>query len=525
MSDVFPEQEPEEVASRSPLTARGVALVGVRVAAGVVGLGVAVVTIGAASLLPLPTVSSTPPSVVVTPVPTAQQLVCPGSVLRLADDTGQGATTSSAIGEPSTRFASSSGAVDTNALDQSDASTGGTASAPTVISTPPNPADPTERILLSGAQSESVSEGDFVGLAAASCSAVSGDLWLAGGSTAVGRTTLLSLSNPTEVAATVDLELFGENGAISAPGTSGIVVPASGQRVLSLAGFAPDVVSPVVHVTSIGGQVTAELQQSTVRGLEPGGVDIVGSTSSPSLLNVIPGLHIADIENVQALFSGGPAFDDLRTTLRLFAPGTGTVATTVSVIPEDGGAGASFRIDLDAGRVVDVAVDELENGNYTIKVESDAPTIAAVRVSSAASAVAPLTPAEPAAPAVADFAWFAAAPSLLSGGELSGGELPGADPTGTVWVTIAPGPNPLLHLNNPGSVALSLTVTREGSAGTSVPLPAGASTSISVEEGQTYAITGFDSLYAAVTLAGDGLIAGYSAQPIGTGSTPVTVYP
>ena len=109
--DLFPEQEDEVVATREPLTARRVAIVGVRLVAGVVGLGVATVTIAASVLLPLPTVSSTPPSTLVTPVPTAQQQVCPGAVLRLADDTGQGATTSSALGVPTTSSASSSGSV------------------------------------------------------------------------------------------------------------------------------------------------------------------------------------------------------------------------------------------------------------------------------------------------------------------------------------------------------------------------------------------------------------------------------
>ena len=107
--DLFPEQEDEVVTTREPLTARRVALVGGRFVAGVVGLGVAAVTVAASVLIPLPTVSSTPPSTLVTPVPTAQQQVCPGAVLRLADDTGQGATTSSALGTPTTSAASSSG--------------------------------------------------------------------------------------------------------------------------------------------------------------------------------------------------------------------------------------------------------------------------------------------------------------------------------------------------------------------------------------------------------------------------------
>ncbi len=503
--DLFPEQEVEEVVTRTPLTAKRVAVVGVRMVAGAVGLGVAVATVAASVLLPLPTVSSTAPSVLVTPVPTAQQLVCPGSVLRLADDTGQGATTASAIGLPSLSSDSSSGAVDSVPLTQSDASTGGTAAAPTVISTPPNPADPTEVILLSGAQSQQVAEGEFVGLAAASCAAVSGDTWLVGGATTVGRTTLLTLSNPTEVPSTVDLELYGERGPITAPGTSGIVVPASGQRVLSLAGFAPDITSPVVRVTSTGGQITAELQQSIVRGLDPGGLDIVGAGMGPALETVIPGLRVAEIVTVESLIAGGAGFGDLATVLRLFAPGEGTVATTISVAPEDGvGAGASITFELDAGRVAEVPIPDLADGNYTVRIESDRPLVAAARVSSAAAA------ADPAAgPVATDFAWLSSAAEL----------------TTQAQVTVAQGPSPVLHLANPTTVPASVTLVAGGGEGVIVELAGGASTSIPVDSGETYTLDGIDRLYAAVSLAGDGMIARYAVRPAGAGSTAILVFP
>jgi hypothetical protein len=495
--DIFPEQDDVEVKTKRPITARGAAIVGVRVVAGLVGIGVALTTVAASTLLPLPTVGPTPASELVTPVPTAQQLVCPGSVLRLSDETGQGATTPSPLGTATADFVSSSGSVDVVPLDQSDAGTGGTGQAPAVISTPPNPADPTERILLSGAQAELVQEADFVGLAAADCGAVSGDTWLAGGSTAVGRTTLLTLSNPTEVAATVNLELFGESGAVVAPGTSGIMVPASGQRVLSLAGFKPDLQSPVVHVTSSGGQIVAQLQQATVRGLAPGGLDIVGTTQSPSTSNTIPGLLITDLEAVQALFAGGAAFDDLRTTLRVFAPGEGSVSLTINVVPEDGqSTGTSFALDIDAGRVVDVPLEELETGSYTVQVSSTAPVLAAARVASAAG--------EP-----NDFAWLAAAPRLVDQAQF----------------TAADGPSPQLHLSNSAAADATVTLTGGGGDAVSVVVLAGASAIVALEPGASYVLGGFESLYASVTLAGDGMIAGYAVHPPGVGSTPVTVYP
>ncbi len=46
-----------------------------------------------------------------------------------------------------------------------------------------------------------------------------------------------------------------------------------------------------------------------------------------------------------------------------------------------------------------------------------------------------------------------------------------------------------------------------------------------VEPGVTYSLTGFTSLFAAVTLDDGGMIAGYGVHPPGVGSGPIVVYP
>lgn len=489
-----------DVAAPAPkqrISARAAALIGARTAAGLIGVGIAVVLVLAATFLPLPTVKAVPPGERITPVPTAQQLVCPGAALRLANDFGQRATEPSPIGAPATQFASSSGPIDSRAFTQSDASTGHTAAAPSTISAPPNQAEAGKQILLSGAQAQSVSEAEFVGLAAADCAVANGDAWLVGGSTSVGRTTLLTLDNPSEVASTVTLELFGESGPIVAPGTSGIIVPPNGQRVLSLAGFKRDVASPVVHVMSTGGQILANLQQSTVRGLAPGGFDIFGPTTSPSTENVIPGLLVTDVVEVQNLQVGGESFNDLPPSLRLFAPGEGTVATTVNVVPENGqGTGASLSLDVEAGRVVDLPIADLDTGSYTVKVSSKQPLVAAVRVSSAKGAAN-------------DFAWLAATPDLSARAQF----------------TVAPGPGPILHLSNPGKSDETVRLTARSGGRMDVTVPAGASVAVAVTPSTTYELTGFEELFGAVTFTdGNGGIARYGLHPPGAGSTPIRVY-
>ncbi|MDO7881147.1 DUF5719 family protein [Salinibacterium soli] len=497
--DPFVDQPDEDFReSRAPVTVRGVAIVGARVVTGAIGIGVAAAAIAVAALVPLPRVASQAPSELVVPVPTAQQLVCAGPLLRLSDESGQEATQASPIGVPELASDSSSGAVTSDPLDQSDAGSGGTDAAPRVISTPPNEADPSERILLSGAQSQSVSDGDFVGLAAADCGVASADVWLAGGATTVGRTTLLTLNNPTEVPATVDLELFGENGPIVAPGTSGIVVPPSGQRVLSLAGFAPDVESPVVHVTSAGGQVVAELQQSIVRGLVAGGAEIVGPTQSPSLETVIPGLVISGGADIEENLGLGPGFEDLQTVLRVFVPGEEPAQATIRVIPEDGvGTGTSFEFEFDAGLVQDVPIPDLADGTYTVRVDSEVPLLAAARASAASGDGT-------------DVVWLPAAPAL---GEVAA-------------VTIAPGPSPRLHLANPTTAPVTVElVGADGGDDSEVEVAAGAAVSVSVDPGASYVLSGFDRLFASVSLVDGAQIAGYVVRPPGVGSSPILIYP
>ena len=497
----FPEQEDDvrEVhEERAPITARGMAILGARVAAGAVGIGVAAVVVTSAALLPLPSVTAMAPSELVVPVPTAQQLVCPGSVLRLSDESGQGATQASAVGTPQLTSDSSFGDVVQVPLTESDAGTGGTAGAPQIVSTPPDPADPTQRILISGAQAQVVGEGDFVGLAAGNCTGASADTWLVGGATVVGRTTLLTLSNPTEVPATVNLELFGESGPITAPGTSGIVVPASGQRVLSLAGFAPEVESPVVHVTSVGGQVVAELQESIVRGLQPGGVDVFGASTPPSLDSVIPGLTISGAADIESTLGIGPGFEDLQTILRVFVPGDVEAKATVRVTPEDGvGTGTSFDFTFDPGRVVDVPIPELADGRYTVRVESDVPVLAGARVSAAAGQKT-------------DLAWLASSPEL----------------TGTTQLTVPDGPTPVVHLANTGAEQVSVTLTTLGGDSVSIDVPPGTSVHRKVAGGATYTLDGFTGkVYASVSLLGSGAVARYTVTPPGVGSSSILIYP
>ncbi|MCU1469719.1 MAG: hypothetical protein JWQ39_868 [Glaciihabitans sp.] len=487
------ETAPEPRPPGSRLRAAG--LVSARIGTGVIVVAAVAATI-AASLLPLPSIHRSALQTTITPVPTAQQLVCPGGLLRLASASGKGATTASTLGPGAVTSGSTSGSVTQKAFARSDAATNGSAAAPQLLSS----VAPTSgtQTLIAGGQSESISTAEFFGLSSAACGSPSGDVWLSGGATSVGRTTLLLLANPTDVTATVSLQIFGENGAVTAPGMDGITVEAQGQRILSLAGFAPGLTSPVVHVVSSGGQIAASLEQSTVRGIEPGGIDFVGAQAQPSTTVVIPGVVLSGTSTVQSRL-GQTGFDDLQTTLRIYTPGSKSGTVQVSMVAENGkSAGAAIRADIDPGAVTDLPLDQLSDGSYSIIVKASVPLVASVRVSTAGSvAVANRT----------DFAWLTAAPLL----------------TLSALVAVAPAMT-AVHLENPTVKSERVTLHALGGADIVATVPASSAVSVAVVPGTSYQLSGYSGLYAAVTGISDGGVTGYVVSPSERGSTPLRIY-
>lgn len=499
MSDPIDEPTSPPTTGPVPSRARVAAALGARIVTGSVAVAVAVGAIAIAGLLPLPTASSRPQPVVVTPVPSTPQLVCPGALLQLGDDFGQNATSLNPIGQPELATGAASGSPSLTPLAFSDAPAG-TPGSPTLLT-----GTASDGVAgLAGAQYQAVDHGDYRGLAVARCARPSSDTWLLGGATTVGRTTLLILANPGVLASTVSIELYGEEGLVDAPGTSGITVPANSQRAISLAAFAPTLDSVAVHVTSRGGPVAASLQESIVRGIEPGGVDLVGATTAPSGLNVIPGVTVFNAEATESRL-GEDGFSDLQAILRIVVPGSEAVQATVNLVPESADAvGASFDLTLDPGVVTDVPIEGLTDGGYTVVVSSSGDVAAAMRVSTVSESRVGSRPA-----GTSDVAWFASASQL----------------TGEVYTTIAPGAGGALHVSNPGDGDATITLEALGGAATSVRVPAGASIAVAAATGVTYRVSGGAGLYASVSFVAPGRVASYVVGAASAPEAAVTIYP
>ncbi|WP_445443595.1 DUF5719 family protein [Clavibacter sp. km1a] len=493
-----------------------------RVTTGIAGVAVLGVVVTGALLLPPASADRSAPSVLVTPVATDQQRVCAGAVLRPPEADAASTTTAVAVGGAATTSGSATAdaatggpGIRTSRVQAPDVQ-GGTSTEPSVLAVAGAvdgvPAD------LAGATSEIAAEADLAGLAAASCAEATAESWLVGGATTTGRTTFVVLDNPSGVSSTVDLAISGEEGAVSAPGASGITVPAGTRRVLSLAGLAPDLASPAVHVQSRGGQIVARLEQSTVRGLLAGGVDWIAPAAAPATALTMTGLRIdsqsapvAPVEGEAAPAEDGgsapgagsdPGTDpDRETAVRVLVPGTEDADVSVSIAPEDGtdGTGTTFTVQVDAGRTTDLPVADLPDGRYAVTVQSSVPVTAAVRsVSGAAEGGA------------TDFAW-----------------LPSAEPlTRDALVSVPAGPAPLLHLRNAGDAAASVTARpTDGSEPVAIEVPAGSAASVAVTAGRTYLLEGATGLTATVTLAEPGRSAALPVVPVLPAADPLRVHP
>jgi hypothetical protein len=268
---------------------------------------------------------------VVTPSSAPQSLVCPGPAIAVGADPSDAAALTAA-GTPTRVSGTVSGTTAKGtSLGRGEVDGG---AAPRALTAPAA----SSAGALAAAQLEQVTAGDAAGLVATPCTAPQSDVWLAAGATTTGRTTVLTLANPSAVAAQVGVRVWSENGPVDTASFSDLVVPAKGRKAVSLAGVAPSAGGTVVRVTSTGGRVGAALEQRTVRGLESGGLDMTGPTAGPALEQVVPGVRVAGASAVAAA-QRADDYADLQTVVRVLVPGSEATEVSITATSDSGGRG------------------------------------------------------------------------------------------------------------------------------------------------------------------------------------------
>ncbi|WP_049822471.1 DUF5719 family protein [Arthrobacter sp. H41] len=225
-------------------------------------------------------------------------------------------------------------------------------------------------------------DGDLRGLGALSCRTPSNDMVLLGGATEVGDSSVLVLTNPTDIPAVVDLGLFGADGPVEAAGTGGHLVPPGESRNVVLAGLAGNQEHLAVRVRSDGGRISAVIQQSVLRGLTPGGVELLAPAAPPALDQVIPGVVLQNADTARAVREQD-GYAAASPVLQVLVPGSTDAVLDIRVLGPDGEVPLPDGgvMTAAAGSVSTVPLEDLAEGSYTVAITSDVPVAAAARVS------------------------------------------------------------------------------------------------------------------------------------------------
>lgn len=224
--------------------------------------------------------------------------------------------------------------------------------------------------LAAGAVVWRVDAGDLRSLAGSPCIAPASESWIVGGSTAVGRSARLELTNPGSTTATVTVSAWGPTGVVDLPLLVAVpIAPASSQTIL-LEANAAGVDRLALQVVARGGQVAATLLDTALSGLTPGGVDFGVPTAVPARELVLPGLSLAGDA------SAGEDF------VRIVNPGDAPAAVTLALLTAEGTepvAGAE-SVTVDAHAVFDVSLAGLPAGDHALRLTADQPVAAAAQV-------------------------------------------------------------------------------------------------------------------------------------------------
>lgn len=239
--------------------------------------------------------------------------------------------------------------------------------------------------LLMAAQYQLVSNARNRGLLASNCAQPALEHTLVGGSLADGHETVLLLSNPGANEAGATVRLATDTGAIEASYS----VPARSERIVPLAAIGAGESSIAVQISATQ-PLGAWLQHRASAGLEPLGISwVTGQPSSVSVQNIF-GVVVRGTSET-------PAIELATPMVRVFNPGLIDAEVLIEVTAVES-FGAVARLNVPAGRVRELAIEGLVDGEYSIRVSAESAIYAAVKnsivVSSGAADFAWLNPAE-----------------------------------------------------------------------------------------------------------------------------------
>ncbi|VEG29918.1 DUF5719 family protein [Actinomyces howellii] len=327
-----------------------------------------------------------------------------------------------------------------------------------------------------GAVTTLTASGDLRGLTTAPCTPPSAVSWMVGGSSAVGTSAELRLTNPGVTVVTATVRLYGSTGEIALPSNGQVVVPA-GQTVGMLLESAGATDSRVaLSVEADGGTLVPFLVTEALNGETAAGTEVISPGAAPSTDLTVPGVVLvegadqgeaSDQEATGAGAAGETGLVHRSPVVRVVNPGQEPATVAVSLIGDQGEqplAGAESVV-VDPGAVFDISLAGTTPGSYGVRVTSDAPVGAAVSLVRSAGEYP-----ERSGTALRDVAWAQAAS-------------PGALEAAVVALPRGNGMAPALALTNSGTTPSTVTLTAaDGQWTTQVEVPASTTVTPTVPE-------------------------------------------
>ena len=318
-------------------------------------------------------------------------------------------------------------------------------------------------------------DGDLRGLTAAPCTPPRAISWIVGGSTALGSSAELRLTNPGTTSVTATVHLYGSVGEISLPAGGQVIVPPGRTMgvLLEAAGNDPRL---ALSVEAVGGTVVPALVTESLDGETAAGTEVLTGGAAPDTELTVPGVVLVEAaeqgERAPDAAAGAPKSSDAP-AVRLANPGSTPATAAISVIGPDGTEvlqGAD-SVTVDPGAVFDVSLSGVPAGAYGVHVSSDAPVAAGVRLVRSAGEY----PARSGA-LLHDVAWSQAV-------------TPDVGEAGSIALPRAEGLTSQLVLTNAGASATTVTLaSADGSWSQEVEVPAGSTVTPEVP-GQIAALT------------------------------------
>lgn len=224
--------------------------------------------------------------------------------------------------------------------------------------------------LVTGTSASLAETGDLRGLDASACLTPTTTSWLVGGHTMLGGSSQLVLANPGFTPVSADIEVWGATGPIDSLSAAPVVVAPGQARVVLLEALVPDEDRLVVRVSATGGQVAAAIVHSDLDGLVAGGISTIVPGAEPGTELVVPGIVLGEegSESADRVRLANPGAADATVTIDLLGPD--------GVIAIPGGDG----LVVDAGTVTDLSLAGLTAGEWSLRVRSDEPVTAGVRL-------------------------------------------------------------------------------------------------------------------------------------------------